>query len=159
ATVATVATFAGATPAYRAHNPETNVEGQVRSRPDGRFAVVLWDHDAGRVVGDTVRIFRDEAAAQAYARKVAGLGEAAPPAAPKAPPRAIVPAPPAPAVSTAPPAESPFAVQSGGLPVYTGRADDSGEGWGATRGSLSEGTQQTLLIDRSGNYFWGEKKL
>jgi len=45
------------------------------------------------------------------------------------------------------------------LPIFTGRADDSGEGWGATRGSLSEGTKQTLLVDSEGNYFWGDRGL
>lgn len=45
------------------------------------------------------------------------------------------------------------------LPVFTGRADDSGQGWGASRGSIADGTKQTLLVDAAGNYFWGERNL
>jgi hypothetical protein len=44
-------------------------------------------------------------------------------------------------------------------PISTGRADDSGEGWGASRGSISEGTKSTLLVDSQGNYFWGDRTL
>ena len=43
--------------------------------------------------------------------------------------------------------------------IFTGRADDTGEGWGASRGSLSEGNRQQLLVDKNGNYFWGERML
>lgn len=54
--------------------------------------------------------------------------------------------------------------QSGTKPVekdqiFTGRADDSGEGWGASRGSLTEGTRRQLLVDKAGKYFWGDRRL
>lgn len=74
-------------PTYRATNPETGMEAQVRPTQNGGFAVALHDLDSGKYVSQ-VTTFPDEARARQYAHEIAQVPEQGPTAGttpPKAP--------------------------------------------------------------------------